>query len=202
MDKSTLVNFFKNLAYWIPTNESVSKRLLAWLPIQTYHNFSDSFGDIFEKDLPRVREEWKGQFSFIGLLRKSRIGHLITAVIIWPIAIPLVLLDLMATLYQTVCFPIFDIPTINRSDFIIIDRHKLSYLNWLEKINCVYCGYGNGVLAYATEIASLTEKRWCPIKHQKIPKNSHSRYADFSDYGDSDNHRVKKNERKKREGKR
>ena len=66
--------------------------------------------------------------------------------------IPFVLLDLFVTVYQTVCFPVYGVPKARRSDYVAIDRKKLCYLNALEGINCLYCSYGNGVLAYAVEI--------------------------------------------------
>jgi hypothetical protein len=32
-----------------------------------------------------------------------------------------------------------------------IDRHRLGYLNVIEKANCVYCSYANGVVAYVRD---------------------------------------------------
>ena len=59
---------------------------------------------------------------------------------------------------------------VKRSEYVIIDRNHLSYLNLIEAFNCVYCGYANGVIAYVREIASRTEQHWCPIKHAlRIP---------------------------------
>jgi hypothetical protein len=79
-----------------------------------------------------------------------------------------------------------------RSDFIVIDRHHLAYLNPLEKLNCVYCGYANGVIALAREIGSRTEQYWCPIKHSRPVPNPHSRYVGFVDYGDAEGYQQRK----------
>lgn len=49
----------------------------------------------------------------------------------------------------------------------------LSYLNAIEKLNCVYCGYGNGVIAYGREIIARTEQFWCPIKHASKAAGEH-----------------------------
>ena len=49
------------------------------------------------------------------------------------------LLDTWVTTYQFVCFPIFGISPVRRSAYIVIDRHRLGYLNAIEKLNCVYC---------------------------------------------------------------
>ncbi len=66
----------------------------------------------------------------------------------------------------------------------MIDRHHLSYLNSMEKLNCVYCGYVNGLIGYMREIAARTEQYWCPIKHAKKILDPHRRYARFADFGD------------------
>ncbi|MBF0587742.1 MAG: hypothetical protein HQL53_01290 [Magnetococcales bacterium] len=131
-------------------------------------------------------------FSFERMLRSRwflLIGKIMTAPVIWSIFIPLALLDLMATLYQSICFPIYGLPLVNRSEYIIIDRHKLSYLDLIEKLNCVYCGYGNGVLSYVQEIAGRTEQYWCPIKHRKESTKDHRYYNGFSEYGDEASYR-------------
>ncbi len=66
-----------------------------------------------------------------------------------------------------------------------IDRHKLAYLSPLQKLNCVYCGYANGVLGFAREVAARTEQYWCPIQHETPPEAPHDRYPRFVAYGDS-----------------
>ena len=97
---------------------------------------------------------------------------------------PFVLLDACASLYQAVCFPIYGIPKVSRKDYIVYDRVKLRYLNLLERLNCLYCSYANGVAPYVAEIAARTEQHWCPIQHSKHPKVQHSRYQHFLNYGD------------------
>ena len=47
----------------------------------------------------------------------------------------------------------------------LLDRHTLQYLNAIEKANCTFCTYANGVIAYVREVAARTEQFWCPIKH-------------------------------------
>lgn len=119
----------------------------------------------------------------------SRFLIIFTAPLLWICLFPILLMDLFASLYQTVCFPIYGIPKVRRSDFVIVDRHHLAYLNAIEKLNCVYCGYANGILAYLVEIAGRTEQYWCPIKHARRVAGIHSRYQHFIDYGDARNYR-------------
>jgi hypothetical protein len=79
---------------------------------------------------------------------------------------------------------VYKIPDVRRSDYIVIDRQSLRYLNPIEKINCVYCGYFTGLISYVQEIAARTEQYWCPIKHARKLGSIHSRYYKFVDYGD------------------
>ena len=80
----------------------------------------------------------------------------------------------------------FGCPPRRRSVFIVIDRQHLAYLNGIEKLNCVYCGYANGVLAYVREIAGRTEQYWCPIRHAKPVRAPHAHYREFVEYGDAE----------------
>jgi len=122
-------------------------------------------------------------------LRDSNLLVLLTTPIIWFCAFPVVFLDLIITIYQMICFPVYGIPKVRRSDFILLDRHRLAYLNLIEKMNCLYCAYANGVFAFVTEVAARTEQYWCPIKHALRMKGVHSRYQYFFDYGDAEGYR-------------
>jgi hypothetical protein len=110
------------------------------------------------------------QRSKTGLLQwifKSRPPTVVVAPVIYGLIVPLLFLDLGLTVYQSLCFPVYRINKVRRSDYIVMDRWHLSYLNFMEKFNCAYCAYGNGLLAYGTEIAARTEQYWCPIKHAR-----------------------------------
>lgn len=118
-------------------------------------------------------------------LLQAPLLNILTTPIIWSCLVPAGFLDLVASFYHAVCFPVYGIPKVKRSDYIIIDRHALPYLNLIEKINCVYCGYFNGLIAYVQEIAARTEQYWCPIKHARKTGALHSRYQHFLEYGDA-----------------
>lgn len=115
----------------------------------------------------------------------------LTAPIIYSLIIPFVLLDLFVTVYQWTCFPAWGIKRVARRDYIVLDRHRLAYLNSIEKLNCIYCGYGNGLLAMVREVAARTEQYWCPIRHALRVKGTHSRYRNFIDYGDAEGFRAR-----------
>jgi len=113
----------------------------------------------------------------------------LTAPVIYAVIVPFVLLDIFITLYQMICFPVYGIEKVRRADHMTFDRKQLSYLNGLEKLNCIYCSYGNGLLSYASEISGLTEKHWCPIKHAKRMDRVHRHYSEFLEFGDAEGYR-------------
>jgi hypothetical protein len=140
-----------------------------------------------ERVLKRHRELKIGLSRYILGARPLLI---LAAPLIYSLIIPFVLLDLFISVYQFVCFPLFGIPAVRRSDYLVVDRIYLSYLNVIEKINCAYCAYASGVIAYAREITSLTEQYWCPIKHARRVLTTHERYRNFVDYGDAEGYRA------------
>jgi hypothetical protein len=113
----------------------------------------------------------------------------LTAPLIYACLIPFLLLDLLISAYQTVCFPIYGIPKVRRRDYMLFDRGRLRYLNRVEQMNCIYCSYANGLIAYVREISARTEQHWCPIKHDQQPQAPHSRYPRFLPYGDEHTYR-------------
>jgi len=139
---------------------------------------------VFEEDIARRHRELKAKL--LPYILAARPLVLITAPFIYAVIIPLVLLDLFASAYQAICFPVYGIPKVERRAYIVLDRHRLAYLNAVEKLNCAYCAYANGLLAYVCEIASRTEQYWCPIKHAQRIAGMHRRYHDFLEYGDAD----------------
>jgi len=111
--------------------------------------------------------------------------NILSAPFIYMMIIPSLCLDIFLYIYQKTAFRLYRIPEVKREDYIIYDRQFLSYLNPIEKINCVYCTYVNGLFSYAVEIGARTERYWCPIKAARNPKfTPHSQYSHFADYGD------------------
>ena len=123
-------------------------------------------------------------------LRETPLKHFLVAPVIYAMILPIVLLDLSLSAYQWICFSAWGIARVSRREYIVIDRHRLGYLNAIEKLNCVYCGYANGVLTYIREIVSRTEQYWCPIRHATQIRGAHARYKDFVDYGDAERYRA------------
>jgi hypothetical protein len=127
--------------------------------------------------------------SLAGYVLDSRFLAILTAPVIYFGIVPFLLVDLFLVVYQTICFPVYGIPKVKREDYFIFDRGNLKYLNLVERINCIYCSYGNGLFAYATEISARTEQHWCPIKHARRLRAPHKRYGHFVAYGNAGQYR-------------
>lgn len=137
---------------------------------------------IFDKE---TRQTHKAQATNVWVyLSEAPLLNILTFPIIWACIIPALFLDAVVSFYQWVCFPVYDINKVKRSDYIVIDRHQLRYLNAIERLNCIYCGYFNGLLGYVQEIAARTEQYWCPIKHARKLATMHHHYPQFLEYGD------------------
>lgn len=114
------------------------------------------------------------------------VRYILAMPFIYMMFFPALMLQIFLEIYHRVCFPLYGIPLVNPKEYFVMDRGLLPYLNWLEKLNCMYCSYVNCLFAYATEIAGRTEKFWCPIKHARKVKGSHPHYGDFVNYDDGE----------------
>lgn len=141
----------------------------------------------FESEIRRRHRALKTRLSRYVL--GARPMMVITAPVIYSVFLPLLLLDLFATFFQAICFRVYGIPRVDRRKYLAFDRRHLAYLNALEKLNCEYCTYANGLLAYVREIAARTEQYWCPIKHAIRVRATHEHYRRFVDYGDAEAYR-------------
>lgn len=139
---------------------------------------------IFDEEVLRRHREMKTDLW--RYISNARPLVVVTAPFIYAVVVPLVLLDLFVTIYQALCFPAYGIAKVERREYLVFDRHHLAYLNALEKLNCAYCSYANGLIAYVAEIASRTEEYWCPIKHARRLQGAHARYREFVDFGDAE----------------
>ena len=141
----------------------------------------------FEREVLEQQRRFKtGLFKYI---LSADLRTALTAPIIYAVFFPMVLLDLSVTIYQHICFRAYGIPRVKRSDYFVYDRAHLAYLNLLERINCAYCSYGNGLMAYAREIVARTEQYWCPIKHARKIMAAHPYYTGFVDFGDAESYK-------------
>lgn len=133
-----------------------------------------------------LRQQRRYKMGLFRFLIKTRFLVALTSPVIYLGWIPFLLMDLFVTVYQAVCFPIYRIPKVKRSDYLVFDREDLPYLNLIEKFNCFYCSYGNGIAAYTREVAARTEQYWCPIKHARRLRHAHDHYPKFFDHGDAE----------------
>jgi hypothetical protein len=140
---------------------------------------------VFEQEILRRHREMK--ISLWNYVANARPMVVLTAPIIYSGIFIIVMLDLFVTVYQHICFRAYGIQVVKRGDYMIFERAHLEYLNALQMLNCAYCSYGNGVVAYAREVFARTEQYWCPIKHaKKMVMGYHERYGDFEEFGDAE----------------
>jgi hypothetical protein len=139
---------------------------------------------VFEREVRHIHQAIKTRASRYLLNANPLI--MLTAPAIYSLIVPILLVDLWVMAYQAICFPIYKIPKVRRRDYLVFDRHHLAYLNVIEKINCAYCSYCNGAIAFVREVASRTEVYWCPIKHARRVLGPHPHYQGFADFGDAE----------------
>jgi len=167
-----------------------------------------------EEEMQAEFDKQRGDFHFVMDKRRARFSEEVTqlqriskvglftyvtgaSLLSWVVApviysgvVVFLLLDLFLLIYQAVCFPVYHITKASRSDYLVFDRGDLPYLNAIEKLNCLYCGYVNGVTGYAREVAARTEQFFCPIKHARRMKSAHGHYSNFFEYGDAESYRL------------
>ena len=134
----------------------------------------------------------KLKVAILPWLKSDTLRNVISSPFIYPMVIPIAFMDLTVTIYQNVCFRLYGISLVKRSNYVVMDRHNLGYLNGIEKFNYLYCGYGNGVIAYTREIIARTEQYRCPIKHARRVVGTHRRYANFVAFGDAEGYQTKR----------
>lgn len=165
--------------------------------------------EALEAELERKREQFRYRIArggvdferrMRGIHRRFKTGSLrflwqagplslLVSPLIYSLVVPLAALDLWVALYQALCFRVYGIERVERARYMVYDRSQLPYLNVIEKVNCAYCSYANGLVAYVREVASRTEQYFCPIKHAKRRLSAHERYARFVDFGDAESFR-------------
>ena len=133
-----------------------------------------------------TQEKFYFRTSFIF---SARVKEILSIPFIYAMIVPAVILDIFLFIYQQTALRLYGIPLVRRKDYIVFDRHKLPYLNLIQKINCLYCAYFNWLVQYAVEVAGRTEKYWCPIKHAKRKYWEHNWEIYFAPYGDAEKFR-------------
>lgn len=158
--------------------------------LQELQNKQDEYYYIIRGKRVQFEEETRRYHKTLAKTLRSyfaeaSLAHILTAPFIYACIFPALFMDMVVSIYQAVCFRVYGIPRVERADYIVIDRHSLQYLNPIEKMNCIYCSYFGGLIAYVQEVAARTEQYWCPIKHARKLASIHSRYHKFVEYGDS-----------------
>jgi len=154
-----------------------------------YEKLKEKYGFIIEWKKIIFNSETKNKNKLfkegvIDFIFSARVRAILSIPFIYAMIIPSVILHIFLWFYQQTAFRLYKIPLVSIKDYIVFDRKELDYLNIIQKVNCHYCSYVNGLYSYATEVAWRTEKYWCPIKNAKKTKGWHDWQEHFADYWD------------------
>jgi hypothetical protein len=161
---------------------------------QIGYEIKEGYVKFEENVLKKQRENMQGLFMFIA---ETPLSHLLSSPLVYAMIIPAMIFDLLLFIYQNVIFRIYGFEFVKRSDFVVFDRQYLRYLNCIERLNCMYCSYFNGLMRYASEVSAKTELYFCPIKHAKKTLYRHRYYKDFLAYGDGEGYQERLEEIRK-----
>jgi hypothetical protein len=89
----------------------------------------------------------------------------VSTVVITSMVFPLLIVDVCCSVYHAVYFRLKGIPLIPRGRYIVLDRGRLRGLNWVQRWNCAYCDYANGLIEWTKAVINTTEVYNCAIKH-------------------------------------
>ena len=110
----------------------------------------------------------------------SMVNAVISMPFIYAPIVPVIILDIFVIVYESICFPLYGLERVKRSDFRVIDRNLMTYMTPMAKMNCYYCSYVNNALSYMREVVARTEVYWCPLKEAKRRQKAHHYYEGFA----------------------
>jgi hypothetical protein len=122
--------------------------------------------ELFEKELERLHKELK--ISWWKYIKNNGFWVMITSPIIYSGILFIVPVDILVLLCGYICFPAYKITPVARTGYFVFERAYLAYLNTIQMINCAYCSYGNGLMAYVSEILVRMKHLWNPEEQEKI----------------------------------
>ncbi len=111
--------------------------------------------------------------------------EIISAMAIYSMIIPLFIFSIWTWIYQELYFTLQDIPKVSIKDYVKFDRWDLKKLNHIQKMNCVYCEYANGVVSWGKAVAHQTEIYSCAIKHRHLVRGQleeNEKYFKYSEF--------------------
>ena len=119
--------------------------------------------------LPRV-----SMFGHIFGSHVERIGWLRTLVGTLPmlLAIPWLIMThtlLVVVFYQWLVRPLLGAPRVRWADYVIIDRHRITELTWIDRFACLFCSYANGITTMGNQELDYASNQPGPVAGWKRP---------------------------------
>ena len=112
-----------------------------------------------------------------------RLRNLLSVPLIYGMAVPMAVYHVFLEIYHQGAFRLYAIPRVPMREYFRFDRHGVAGLGGMQKLQCFYCAYANGLAAYSREIIARTERYWCPMQHREPPADRHGHYDRFLPYG-------------------
>lgn len=144
--------------------------------------------------ISRELKRYKEQIALQKLHEKqlTNIKYLLSTPFIYGMIVPMLFFHILIEIYHRVCFYLYDMEYIDYRNHFRFDRHRIGGISPLQKFNCIYCEYGNGLASFTKEVIGKTEAFWCPIKHEDSPESPHAYYQQFMEYGNGRNFEEKR----------
>ena len=100
----------------------------------------------------RVKEFLSDRYPVYGSQVK-RIGfvRVLTGGAAMYICLPFIILQhivYLSLFYNNLLFHLIGLPRLKFTNYVVVDRYKIESLPWLDRINCMYCGYANGLYMF------------------------------------------------------
>ena len=197
--KPDLSETLRKIQQTLKETEDIGRKHLEELAEEVMHSFDHAIQAVDRRvnaseEIRKRRallRRWK-----LGLWRTLRpagwtLRHLLSMPFIYSMIVPAVILHVFLEFYQQMAFRLYGIPRVRAREYFVFDRAGLPYLNWLEKVNCLYCSYVNHLFQFSVEIGARTERYWCPIKYANRMKGHHSQYEQFIDFLEAESFREK-----------
>lgn len=100
------------------------------------------FESLLKTDISLIFPILGSHIKRIGLLRTTAGG--LSMYLCIPILV-LLHLSFVVIFYQWLLRPLFGTTRLQWKDYVILDRHRIQGLCFVDRVNCLFCGYANGL---------------------------------------------------------
>jgi hypothetical protein len=100
----------------------------------------------------RLKEFLSDRYPVYGSqVKRIGIARVLTGGTAMYICLPFIVLQHIFYLfffYNVLLFHLIGLPRLKFTNYVVVDRYKIEALPWLDRFNCMYCGYANGLYMF------------------------------------------------------